>query len=181
MQNRVESMVTQKTKFENFELRDDLRPILGAFNYDNDLTFCLLATSYIDACLTDYLLSKLRKSSVTSSMLNHKGPLGSIFSKAQLSYSLSLIEKVYYQDIVKLAEIRNEFAHLHTRITFDNDRIVKLCNELNLSYIAPLEKMSESGQAQVLSFLEGAKNRFSIALISISNVLLYTGSENIHA
>jgi DNA-binding MltR family transcriptional regulator len=47
-----------------------------------------------------------------------------------LAYCLGLINKAVYQDIIRVAEIRNMFAHKHLALDFGDNTVGKACDEL---------------------------------------------------
>lgn len=159
--------------FDKGSLKGDLYGVLASFNRDNDLTLALTATSYIDACLTEYLSSKLRRSKVTDKLLGHKGALGGLVAKAEMAYASKFIEKEYYQDISLMAEVRNNFAHLHKKVSFSDQDIIDKCEKLNLPGIIPASEVEEHNREHVANMFKDARIRFSAATIQLSNRLLY--------
>lgn len=162
--------------YDESQLRQDMLWVVRAFNNENDLTFCVVSVSYLEACLKDFLLSKLKKSSVSKQILSHKGALGSAFSKAQLAYSLGFISKEYFQDIQLLLDVRNLFAHVHTQCSFETSEIARKCQELKLSTMLPPEKVDESVRESYEQILKSPKVRFSMANTTICNHLLSTNA-----
>ena len=154
------------------KLKKEILWVIQAFNHENDFTLCLIGISFLEACLKDVLLRKLRKSSVTDELLSHRGALGSVITKAQLAYTMEFIDKKEYQDILKLSEIRNEFAHIHIQRDFNHKNIKNKCNDLHLPTLLPTEQMNESSKGAVDQLLNKAKIRFSMSVITICNKLL---------
>ncbi len=114
------------------DLKKDWRIVVDAANSGSDLTAVLLISSFLDATLATYLRKHLKSCSTTDSLLGPNGALGNAISKAQLCYCLNLIEKSDFQNIQKIFEIRNKFAHLYDHSSFENPAIEKLCSEIEM-------------------------------------------------
>ena len=160
------------------KLKKEILWVVHAFNHENDFTFCLIGISFLEACLKDFLLKKFIKSSVSEALLDHNGALGSASAKAQLAYTMQYIDKNEYQDIKKLLEIRNEFAHVHIQRDFGYKGIENKCNELHLSSLLPSDQMNENTKEVIDRLLKSHKLRFSMSVVAICNKLLYENNNN---
>jgi hypothetical protein len=56
--------------------------------------------------------------------------LGTLSAKIRVAYATRLLEQPVYRDLLRLAEIRNVFAHSLHRVTFEHDLVVHDCNKL---------------------------------------------------
>ena len=80
-------------------------------------------------------------------MLNGNGPLATFSSKIDLAYSLALIDENVHQDLHLLKKIRNEFAHLPGKLSFENPKIKSRCDCLTQSdpiFQGPRDKFTGS-------------------------------------
>ena len=155
------------------DLSDDTKELYGVLNEENDLPLILISTSYIDACLASILERKLIKSSITQKLLGPNGPIGGISVRADLSYSLGVIEKSLYQDLLIIMRIRNEVAHHHIGLNFNEPYISELCNELN--YLTTVYPDDSNMPQEFLESLKEARNRFTMTVVIISQKLLLIG------
>lgn len=110
------------------KLSTDEEAFYTAINLESDMVCVVVGTAYIDAILASLLQTRLADSKTTTKLLS--GALSDFRTRADLSYCLSLINKEYYQDSIKIAEIRNQFAHSHLKLNFSELTITKLCAEL---------------------------------------------------
>lgn len=112
-------------------LFNDREKLTNVLNNESDIGCILVTSSFLDRCLMLLLKDIFVKSSSTVDELFILGGLMNDFSnKAKLCYSLSLIDKNNYCDLIKIAEIRNLFAHSHILLDFNNYTIQSKCNEL---------------------------------------------------
>lgn len=102
------------------------------FNYENnDRAIVIVGIAYVEDLLLYCLHSFFPSGSSTiNNMLSHKGFLGTYTSKVNLLYGLGFLSKIVKQDLDKLGEIRNKFAH-KTTISFNLEEIEKLVIDLN--------------------------------------------------
>jgi DNA-binding MltR family transcriptional regulator len=112
-------------------LFNDGEKLTEVLNNESDTGCILVTSSFLDRCLMLLLNDVFIKSSSTVDTFFKLGGLLNDFSnKAKLCYSLSLIDKNDYCDLIKIAEIRNLFAHSHILLDFNDSTIQSKCNEL---------------------------------------------------
>ena len=155
-------------------LSKDVQNFFDVLNEEADLPAILVATSYIDAYLASVLKKRLRECSVSDRLLDINGPLGSISSRADVCYSLGLIEKNLYQDLILISRIRNEVANNHDELNFTTSSITKLCNEL--SYVASLKNGNSVESLGLGEWMDGPRNQFIITVTMINQKLFLVGS-----
>jgi DNA-binding MltR family transcriptional regulator len=106
---------------------------------ESDRGCALMAAAFIDEQLKELLSVYLvDDAKVTKRLLGNSGPLGSFSARIDMAYSLGLLAKNIMQDLSLLRKIRNEFAHLSSPMTFEDDAIVSRCLELK-SIMVPRE------------------------------------------
>jgi DNA-binding MltR family transcriptional regulator len=109
----------------------DREKLINVLNNESDIGCVLVSVSFLDRCLTLLLQDRFIKNSNTvKKVLHPEGLLGEYSSKVKLCYCLSLIDRTKYCDLIKVAEIRNIFAHSHLLLDFSNAKIQGECNKL---------------------------------------------------
>lgn len=119
------------------------------FNYeDNDRAIVIVGLAFIEDLLLHILENFFPDNSKTvENLLGYTGSLGNINSKISLLYTLGFIDKIVMQDLNKVAQIRNKFAH-KTNISFVDKSIEKLCKDLKWHEISMIMKTPEIATAQ---------------------------------
>lgn len=156
------------------QLSSESRKLYDLVNSETDLAVIVVSASFLDACLGSIINKKLIESSVSMKLLNPQGgAIGSYSARADFCYALGLIEKTLYQDLIKIAEIRNEIAHYHLALSFDSEPIQKMCGDL--SYLRSLKNGNTETPLGVWELLVRARDQFVVTAVMISNRLLITG------
>jgi len=108
--------------FGNLDKESDRGCVLvaGAI-LDNHLEMLLRAEFSQDATVVKRVINPLFKG---------QGPLASFWSKTQLAYSLDLIPEWMYEDLERIRELRNEFAHRYKAVDFKDPAVVRLTEKL---------------------------------------------------
>jgi DNA-binding MltR family transcriptional regulator len=111
-----------------FEINSRLMSFNNQFNFENnERAIVIVGLAYIDDlllyCLENYFPEN---SSTVKNILSFRGILGTFNSKVDILYSLGFIDKIVKNDLVKLGEIRNLFAH-QIDINFQDESIIKVC------------------------------------------------------
>lgn len=105
------------------------------------------------------------ESSITDKLLSPRGPIGSFAARADLAYCLTLINKSAYSDLVKIAKIRNRFAHKHLALDFGDAEVRSSCEELQAW------RVLEDGDKEVLDNVTSdqlrtrARNLFKMSVV----------------
>ncbi|HLE62783.1 MAG TPA: MltR family transcriptional regulator [Pyrinomonadaceae bacterium] len=160
-------------------LSKDGQSVYDVLNGEPDLSAVLVAASYIDACLGALLEGFFLKSSVATKMLDAKGgSLGSFNSRSDACYCLGLINKRLYQDLLVIAEIRNQFAHHHLALSFAVPEVAEQCEKL--SYVAGLRNGNSDEPLLDSKHLRTPRNRLVLSAVLISQQLLIKGLEVKH-
>jgi DNA-binding MltR family transcriptional regulator len=155
-------------------LSKDSQKLFDVLNEEKDLSVILIATSFIDACLGSILKNKLIKSSVIDKILDVRGGiLGTYSARADVCYTLGLINKPLYQDLTIIGSIRNGVAHHHLELDFDDPTIIEFCSKL--SYVSTLKNGNTDESLGMEKYMEGPRNQFTITVVMISQRLLLIG------
>ncbi|MDD4963342.1 MAG: hypothetical protein PHI11_05405 [Gallionella sp.] len=160
-------------------LSKDGQSVYDVLNDEPDLSAVLVGTSYIDACLGALLEGFfLKDSSTAAELLDARGgALGSFKSRSDACYCIGLINKRLYQDLLVIAEIRNQFAHHHLALNFDIPEVTEQCEKL--SYFEGLTNGS-SDERPFEKLLNTPRNKFVLSVGLISLRLLIKGLEVKH-
>jgi hypothetical protein len=104
---------------------------LKEFQNETDRGAALVGTALIDERLKLLLESHLMDCKATEIMLSGiNAPLGTFSSRINMCYCLGLITELEYEECKTIKKIRNEFGHRVHGITFDDQKIKDLCNNL---------------------------------------------------
>ncbi|WP_136413895.1 MltR family transcriptional regulator [Herbaspirillum sp. ST 5-3] len=161
------------------ELSTDSTHLYEVLNSGPDTSAIVVGVSYIDACLASLLSKRLLKSSVSEKLLDSRsGAIGSFAARTDLAYTLGLIPKAMYKDLLVLAELRNETAHHHFELSFASEQIKGHCGKLDYA-----QSLTTLGGAQIIdsAWLERPRDRFTITAVMILNriLLIALGTEHV--
>lgn len=144
---------------EFFETLSENNPDLDAYytfkkeiENNSDRGTVLICTSILDAQLEKLLKSFLiSHKKIDNELFNSTQALGNSSAKINMSYYLGLITETEKNNLNSIRKIRNIFAHQINQLSFNDPRILGLCNNLIIpknSYLPPnipsLEKDSTS-------------------------------------
>jgi len=114
----------------------------------------LLAASHLDFLLEKVLKVKLIGSNkLKKQLFDFNGPLGTFSSRILMAYSLGLISEIRLNDLQTIRKIRNDFGHSPSIISFEDEKIKSLCNNLNLC--TKSNKTSRSKFTTSVSWISG--------------------------
>jgi len=154
-------------------LSADTQAFFDVLNEEPDLSVVLVSTAYIDACLGALLQKLFIDSSVSLKLLDSRaGPLGTYVSRADACYSLGLISKALYQDLLVLAGIRNQFAHYHLKLNFTEPEVARRCQDL--AYVFTLKNGDLDEPMFKLGQLADSRGRLIITVVMVTQRLLLT-------
>ena len=156
------------------ELSDGTRKLYDILNVESDLACVLIATSFIDETLRTLLSHFFIKSETAISILDPtKGFVNSISRRAELAYVLGLLRKTQLQDLAKIGEIRNVFAHSHLLLTFADARIVECVRQLKFANVVaealPSQQVDQPSDEERRT---DARNRFVLAVVLLANEVI---------
>lgn len=117
----------KKHMFEYINFRKELTA-------ESERGCALLAASHLDFLLEKLLSAKLLGTKKHKKQLfDFNGPLGTFSGRIIMSYSLGLISDIRLTDLNTIRKIRNDFGHSPSTISFGDERIISLCNNLELT------------------------------------------------
>jgi DNA-binding MltR family transcriptional regulator len=158
------------------QLSEDTRHLVDVLNSEGDLACVVVGAAFLDAALKTLLSEKLLKSSDTTvKLLDDGGPLGTFSARADLAYCLSLVSKHRHKDLRLVMEIRNQFAHRHLKLAFDDSTVREMCGRLN-EWKMLLHGQEEDTTSELTpkELNTKARNQFNLSVIFLSNWLLLT-------
>lgn len=98
---------------------------------ESDRGMALMGSAYIDDRLAVLLKAYfVDDKKVIKLMFDFTGPLGTFSSRLNMAYSLGLMSKNIYTDCNILKKIRNDFAHVPSPMSFDDEPIKSRCHAL---------------------------------------------------
>lgn len=124
------------------------------FRGESDRIVAIVGGAYLDALMTSLLRSVfISEQDDAERLLSEYGPLSSNGSRCKLAYCLGLIRKHQRDDLAIVAKIRNEFAHIHTSLSFDDVPIKDLCGNLQQArYLDTLRAVASRKKVKMSSF-----------------------------
>lgn len=153
------------------ELSEDTRKVYDILNDESDLACVLIGTSYLSELLASIIELSFIETSVSEKLLDpQRGAVGGFATRADFAYCLGLINKNVYQDLIRVAEIRNMFAHKHLALDFGDSTIRKTCEWLQawriLLHGEEEELPAEPSPKQMHM---RARNQFKISVVLIGS------------
>lgn len=113
----------------------------------------VVGAAKVDSCVLAMLDAFLTKTCTTEQILDaRRGVLGSFAARAGLCYSLGLISKLAYTDMMTLADLRNYCAHNHTLSNFDDEYVKEKC--ASLKWILAWLARNQSDQEEYLAIMK---------------------------
>jgi DNA-binding MltR family transcriptional regulator len=103
------------------------------------------------------------------------GAIGSFAARADLCYCLDLISKDMYQDLITIAEIRNQLAHNYFSLSFSTESVAELCGKLR--YVKSLRLPNANNTAALEGVLKDARGIFVMSVVLLSRDLLIKSRE----
>jgi mannitol operon repressor len=104
---------------------------LSEFQKETDRGAALVGAALVDSRLEALLRAHFIDGNSTGELLDGgSAPLGTLSSRIKLCHSLGLITELEYKECETIRRVRNEFAHRVHGLTFQDDKLRGLCNNL---------------------------------------------------
>jgi DNA-binding MltR family transcriptional regulator len=151
------------------DLSEDTRRVYDILNDESDLACVLIGTGYLAELLASTIKVGFIESSISESLLDpQRGAVGGFATRADLAYCLGLIGKDVYQDLIKVAEVRNIFAHNHLALSFADCAVRKICDELKAWRFMLLGENEEVTADPTLEQIQmRARNQFKLSVVFV--------------
>jgi len=103
------------------------------FNGQSPRTTAIVGAAIVEDCLARLIADRLPVDGDTKKGLFKDGaPLGNLDAKTKVAYVLGIVSKAAFQNLTKIVEIRNKFAHRLEIADFNHPDVKPLCEELKL-------------------------------------------------
>lgn len=112
----------------------------------SDRATVIVATSVVEKDLIRAIeRGMVQDARETSMLLKHSGPLGAFEAKAHLAYLMGIIDSALRDDLARIADIRNRFAHQVEPLHFNSHTIQSLCEGLTVTDRLPYPDIPDPG------------------------------------
>ena len=148
------------------DLSAEGRHIYNEMSSASDMITVVLGASFLDVSVAALLHRSLRRGQTTDRLIGDRGPIGSFAARADLAYCMKLINKPLYQDLIQVAEMRNEFAHEHQLRSFSTPSIAQRCAAL--SYLQSMPVVDEAKAAAFSEYTGKPRALFIMTVIILS-------------
>jgi DNA-binding MltR family transcriptional regulator len=117
----------EKTMHETMSIR-------FALNKETGRGCALLAVSFLEQSIEKCLSKKMIGSNKHKKVLfDFNGPLGNFSNKLSLAYSIGLFQKIEFEELQKIRQVRNLFAHSYEYITFESKELSEKVKHFKLN------------------------------------------------
>lgn len=146
------------------EVKSQAAVFLETIKAESDRGCVLVAAAFLDEALELLLRSKMKsapqivKQSIDP-LLTGIGPLKSFWARTELCRVLDFLADWEYDDLSRIRNLRNLFAHSYEHADFDDPRVIELVMKLN----AFGERILPQGRAPKRPGVKEARLRFSLA------------------
>lgn len=116
------------------QIDETLFQIRTSLSKESDRGMVLLATSYLENILGEYIYSYLQGSKrFRKSMF--KTTLSSFASKINFAFAVGLINDNFFYDLNNMRMLRNKFAHSYTLLDFESEQIDEIITSFKYKFI----------------------------------------------
>jgi DNA-binding MltR family transcriptional regulator len=136
---------------------DEANVINQQLRDETDRGAALVGVAFLDELLGRLLKSRMLDGKTSEDLFEGSNPLASFSARIDVAYCLGWIGPETYHELHLMRRIRNDFAHVHTPVTFSSDAIQNRCRALQIP------------QAILPARLPRARDRF---LFSVSMLML---------
>lgn len=162
-------------------LTGDSRSLYDGLQDERDIACVLISTSYLDNCMASLLGRYFAKTSVSGKLLDpRRGLLGAYSARADLCYCLGLVAKEVYQNLQAIAQIRNQFAHSHLSVTFDDPEVRQWCLDLISPPFFPCPVDDDGSDPDVPDLCRDPRGKFTVVVSLTVQRLILTAMDTTH-
>lgn len=145
-----------------------LRTVLTS---ETDRGCALMGAAYLDMQLGVLLKAYfVDDDKLIKHLLSDSGVLGTFSLRIDLAYALGLIAKSVERDLHLLRKIRNDFAHISSKISFNTESIASRCREFQSDGLPP----EADGRRKCIRSIMGIASHIHSTLLSTQHVLVKT-------
>jgi DNA-binding MltR family transcriptional regulator len=132
---------------------EEWNKMVETFHEESDRGAAILAGSFVEHAVGQYLKSRIRDKKVADELFNAMGPLSSFSQRIAIAYAFDLISLVQHKDIEIIRKVRNHFAHHPLDTTFSTNDIKQLCVELSMFNATTQEQNPKPGERYRIAYL----------------------------
>lgn len=127
---------------------EELGAFLASFNKESDRGAALVAAAMLDDRLQQILYAYMIESAAAKELVSgFNAPLGTFAARASAAVALGLIEQGEFREITLIRQIRNEFGHEWSPLTFEAESIA--AHVKKLPWLGPPEfEATSDGRAR---------------------------------
>ena len=104
--------------------------LVKEFKDESDRSVIILALSYIEKYLEQFLKKRLIDHKLVESLFEGYAPLNSLSAKIDVSFSVGIISEEIHSELHRLRKIRNLAAHQDSKIDFNDPKLKDHCKNL---------------------------------------------------
>jgi DNA-binding MltR family transcriptional regulator len=143
----------------------------------HDRAAAILLVAQVERFLEMAIIGRLarRDETTVDTLVTRDGPLSTFSAKIRLAYAMRIIEDIERDDLDKIREIRNLFAHAMRPVTFNSDAVVMRIAALKSAQGHPpedLEPLSPLAAALLGRSDNPNRLRFIVACRKLSSMIL---------
>ena len=117
-------------------VRENDLPIADELRRQSDRGAAILAVAYLehrlDLALAAHFVTDAHTKDSFRKVFKHTGPAGAFGIKAEIAFLLGLCSYDMKNDLLRLSEIRNDFAHLSRAVDFGSPEMQEKCAALTV-------------------------------------------------
>jgi DNA-binding MltR family transcriptional regulator len=102
------------------------------FAGQNPRASAIVGAAILEAQLSKIIENQFRDGDTKTELFKETGPLGTYDAKIKMAYTLGVVSKMAYNDLVLIGRIRNKFAHRLDIGDFTHPIIKPMCEGLKL-------------------------------------------------
>lgn len=113
---------------------DELMALLDELRDSHDRAAAIIVAALAEDALEQAIMTRLIPLSEThrKELFDGEAPLSSFSAKIKLAHAMAIIDKDTRYDLIKIKNIRNDFAHAKVPVTFGTAEIRNECATLNI-------------------------------------------------
>lgn len=150
-------------------LSEESKRWIADIQKETDRGVAMVAAAFFDDVLGAMIRARLVDDpKKVKKLLKYPGPLSSFAARIDMSYLLGLLGPKIRKALHAVRDVRNQFAHSHVPVTFEDAQVRQLCEKLDVY------------PRNILSFEMDTRNWFILHSALMGNVLLMRGMKLTH-
>lgn len=109
------------------------REIIDELHNASDRTLAIIGSALVENYLTDAIKRRLRQhANAANQLFQPTGAVGAFRSKVCLGFLMGIYEESIFDDLNRVATMRNDFAHKAEPLKFETPKIASQCSALSI-------------------------------------------------